>query len=134
MGPKLAPYINALRRSILREDVKTLIIAVTAAELIVRFSFAATTMIILPGLATMFNGQTESVLYPSYRNRVVTFENVSYVFFPLLVGFVFLCLISYWVDQERSRRSPDQMKLDFEQAEYDDFTEESTTGEALTKA
>ena len=125
MGERLKPYTNALRRSILREDVKTLVIAVTVAELIVRLSFVATTVIILPGLAMMFNGHTESVLYPSYRNHVVTFENISYVGFPLLVGFIFLCLFSYWVDQERSKRSPDQMKLDFQQdADYVDLTEE----------
>ena len=133
MGPKLAPYINALRRSILREDVRTLIIAVTAAELIVRFSFVATTMIILPGLAAMFDGQSESVLLPNYRHNPITFEKLSYAFFPLLVGFIFLCLISYWVDQERSRRSPDQMKLDFDQGEFEDYAEEAATGEALTK-
>ena len=133
MGPRLAPYINALRRSILREDVRTLIIAVTVAELIVRFSLVATTMIILPGLAAMFDGQSESVLLPNYRNNPITFEKLSYALFPLLVGFIFLCLISCWVDQERSRRSPDQMKLDFDQQELDQFEEGSAAGEAFTK-
>src|SRR5579871_1314563 len=132
MGPKLAPYISALRRSILREDVRTLIIAVTVAELIVKFSFVATTTIILPAMASMFNGHSESVLYPSYRNHVVTLESMSYAFLPLAVGFVFLCLISYWVDQERLRRSPDQMKLDFDLGEFEEYGDEPAADGALT--
>jgi len=115
LGRIISPYVEALRRCIVRGDAKILIIAVTAAELIVRFAFVATTLIILPGLAALFNGHSESVLYPSYRyQRVITLENVSYTCFPLLVGFVLLCAFAYWVDQEHSAHNPDQLRLDFE--------------------
>lgn len=115
MGTIITPYIEALRRCIVRGDAKILIIAVTAAELIVRFAFAATTLIILPGLAALLNGHSESVLYSSYRfQRVITLENVSYTCFPLLVGFLLLCAFAYWVDHEHSAPSPDQLGLDFE--------------------
>ena len=106
----------------MRGDAKILIIAVTAAELIVRFAFAATTLIILPGLAALLKGHSESVLYPSYRvQRVITLENVSYTFFPLLVGFLLLCAFAYWVDHEHSAPHPDQLGLNFEDDGYPQF-------------
>jgi hypothetical protein len=101
-------FIDELRLAIVRRRIGQIALAVVLAEECIRYLSAIVWYLIIPVIAGLLEGHTESVLFPSQRNRSIPWLQLFGSTLELVTAIIFVFYVNRWLyGRNRPRQHPE---------------------------
>jgi large-conductance mechanosensitive channel len=110
-------FIDELRLAIVRRRIGQIALAVVLAEECIRYLSAIVWYLVIPMIAGLLEGHTESVLFQSQRNRNFPWLQLFGSTLEFVAVIIFVFYVNRWLyGRNRPRRHPDEEEIRKEQA------------------